>query len=143
MTSNADEPDRVAKSRRRTPVPGFSPLGRDTKRTIQEMSGADSSPRYTLKVTVEERSNPADLATFLRAIPNVKVFIASPADPFHREPQVLFVFPEGDYNVSELFRAIEGRIEQWFTWRTDTVTVEVHRPDGHLQVLAKQKGESA
>jgi hypothetical protein len=51
----------------------------------------------------------------------------------------IYVFPLGEFNASELFALIERQVEQWFKWRTDTVTVEIQRPDGHLQVFTRQK----
>ena len=95
--------------------------------------------RYSLIVTTEDRTNPADLGVFLRAIPKVKVFETFPDPAAKNEPTLLYVYPDGQYEVGELFIAIERQTDRWFKWRTDAVTVEIQRPDGHTQVLAKDK----
>jgi hypothetical protein len=97
----------------------------------------NSSAKYSLTVTCEEWS-PADLPTFLRAIPHVKVVEALPKQGI-LSPLEISVFPEGEFEEDELFRIIERQVENWFRWRTDAVTVEIHKPDGHLQVLVRQK----
>jgi len=81
------------------------------------MFDVDSAAKYTLKVMVEDVTKPIDLNTSLESIPDVKV-----------------------YDVSKLFTSIEAQTRNWLDSRSDPVTVEVHRPDGHLQVLAKSAG---
>ena len=104
------------------------------------MFDVDSAAKYTLKVTIEGATRPLDLIKFLQRIRNVKVYegISEIAIPI--APILLYVVPEGEYDVSKLFTTIESETEKWFDTRPDAVTVEVHRPDGHLQVLAKSAG---
>jgi hypothetical protein len=104
------------------------------------MFDVDSAAKYTLKVTVEDVTRPVDLITFLQELPSVKVYEGVSEAAIDAAPVLLYVVPEGGYEVGKLFTAIEDKTEKWFESRTDTVTVEVHRPDGHLQVLAKSAG---
>jgi hypothetical protein len=95
--------------------------------------------QFVLQVIVQDLSKPAtDLGTILKNnIPNVQVSYTLPRSPVDVEPTLVFVAPEGDYDASKLFNLIEHNTEKWFESRTDTVTVEVRKPDGHVQVLAK------
>src|SRR6476620_12683760 len=104
------------------------------------MPDIESAAKFTLKVSVGDPTKPVDLNTILEQIGNVKVYENLPEIPINTEPTLLFVVPEGDFDASKIFTAIERRTEEWFESRSDAVTVEVHKPDGHLQVLAKKKG---
>ncbi|HEX4488885.1 MAG TPA: hypothetical protein VH088_21595 [Terriglobales bacterium] len=95
--------------------------------------------QFVLQVIVQDLSKPAtDLGAILKTnIPNVQVSYTLPRSPVDVEPTLVFVAPEGEYDASELFALIEQNTEKWFDSRTDSVTVEVRKPDGHVQVLAR------
>jgi hypothetical protein len=95
--------------------------------------------KFTLKVSVEDSAKSVDLNTYLEKIADIKVR----QDFKHlfktAHPTLLYVVPEGRYDAGKLFTAIEGMTEQWFNSRRDAVTVEIHKPDGRLQVLVREK----
>jgi hypothetical protein len=95
--------------------------------------------QFVLQVIVKDLSKPAtDLGAILKSnIPNVQVSYTLPRSPVDLEPTLVFVAPEGEYDASKLFTLIEENTERWFDSRIDTVTVEVRKPDGHVQVLAR------
>jgi hypothetical protein len=100
--------------------------------------------QFVLQVIVQDLSKSAtDIGAILKTnIPNVQVSYTLPRTPVDDEPTLVFVAPEGDYDASKLFTVIEQNIEKWFESRADAVTVEVRKPDGHVQVLAKSAKES-
>ena len=104
------------------------------------MFDVDSAAKYTLKVMVEDVTKPIDLNTSLESIPDVKVYEGVSETAIPTAPILIYVVPEGEYDVSKLFTSIEAQTRNWLDSRSDPVTVEVHRPDGHLQVLAKSAG---
>jgi hypothetical protein len=100
--------------------------------------------QFVLQIMVQDLSKPAtDLGAILKTnIPDVQVSYTLPRTPVDNEPTLVFVAPKGDYDASELFTLIEQNTQRWFASRVDTVTVEVRKPDGHVQVLAKSAGEA-
>jgi hypothetical protein len=95
--------------------------------------------QFILQVIVQDLAKPAiDLGDLLKTnIPNVQVSYTLPRTPVDDEPTLIFVAPEGDFDASQLFSLIEQHTEKWFESRADTVTVEIRKPDGHVQVLAR------
>jgi hypothetical protein len=101
------------------------------------MSDIESADKFTVKVMVEDTTKPVDLNEFLSSIPNASVYegVSETANP--AAPVLLYVVPAGKNEPGRMFDIIEDKTREWLNSRSDTVTVEVHRPDGHLQVLAK------
>jgi hypothetical protein len=97
----------------------------------------ESTVQFILKVSVEDPSKPVDLDTFLSSIPHVHVTQTFAQIPPTTESILVFVEPQGEFNASALFTVIEDRTQKWCESRPDTVTVEIHKPDGHFQVVVK------
>ena len=95
--------------------------------------------QFVLQVIVQNLEKPAtDLGEVLKTnIPNVQVSYTLPSMPIDDEPTLIFVAPEGEFDAGKLFTVIEQNTEKWFESRTDTITVEIRKPDGHIQVLAR------
>jgi hypothetical protein len=102
----------------------------------------DPLAKFTVKVCVEDPATSVDLSAYLEQIANVKVHEHFAEILTNAPATLLYVVPEREYDDSKLFTAIEGMTEQWFNSRCDAVTVEIRKPDGHLQVLARERGRS-
>lgn len=104
------------------------------------VDNAETVAKFTLKVSVEDPAKSVDLDTYLGQIADIKVRHDFTQLFRTAQPTLLHVVPARRYDARKLFTAIEGMTEQWFNSRCDAVTVEIHKPDGQLQVLVKEKG---
>ena len=73
------------------------------------MFDVDSAAKYTLKVMVEDVTKPIDLNTSLESIPDVKVYEGVSETAIPTAPILIYVVPEGEYDVSKLFTSIEAQ----------------------------------